>query len=135
MASAPSTSTASSTMWTYIFQRLTANAYLPTRQSRAAGFDLRSAYTVQIEPGYGAYILTDLRVELATGYIGLISPCSDWMTHSHFDVTTYVLDPTTTSNLSIPVRNRGTRPITIQNGDRIAQIVFVKVLQCINEYL
>ena len=135
MESAPSTSATASTspMWTYVFERLTANAILPTKSSCAAGFVLRSAYTLQIEPWCTASVLTDLQVTVPSGYIGLISPCTD--KDSLLDVVTHVIDHSTAHNLAVLVSNRSPTSITVSQGQQISQIVFVKALSREHDYL
>jgi len=69
------------------FVKLTENALPPTRESsRAAGFDLRSAYDVVIPASGNGLVKTDLAIQLPPGCYGRIAPRSGLALHHHIDV-------------------------------------------------
>jgi dUTP pyrophosphatase len=104
------------------FVKLTESALPPTRgSSRAAAFDLRSAYDVVIPASGNGLVKTDLSIQLPPGCYGRIAPRSGLSLHHHIDVGGGVVDGNYRGNVGVILFNHSNRPFQINRGDRIAQ--------------
>jgi dUTPase len=109
------------------FVRRSPNAFITTKRTpAAAGYDLRCQTDILIEPCDAENISVGLGLELLHGCVGLIAPCSDWSLWDRLDILHYVVD-TSCENLTITVRNNSDRPLEISCGERVGQIVFVRI--------
>jgi dUTP pyrophosphatase len=69
------------------YVKLTKNAFSPTKEStRAAGFDLKSAYNVVIPAGGNTLLQADLAVQLPTGCYAQIASHSGMALHHKISV-------------------------------------------------
>jgi len=110
------------------YVKLTENALPPTKESpRAAGFDLKSAYSVVIPAGGNELVKTDLTIQLPTGCYGRIAPRSGLALHHHINVGGGVVDEDFHGNLSMILFNHSDKPFHIHRGDRVAQLICQKI--------
>ena len=114
--------------------------------TEAAGMDLRASLTnlspkflfnayiesgkVIIEPRGRALIPTDLHMSIPEGYELQIRPRSGLALKYGITVlnTPGTIDADYTGNIGIILINHGEKPFMVENGDRIAQGVFAKVV-------
>jgi len=92
-----------------------------------AGFDLRSAESLTLEPGEQLALPTCLHVAIPMGWVGIIRERSSTgskrlYTHSG------VIDASYRGEIKVLISNGGTAPYEIRVGDRIAQLLIVPCL-------
>ena len=116
-----------------LVKRLRPDAHLPSRQSdKAAGYDLCACLDepVTLTPHEIRRIPTGIAIELPDGTAGMVYPRSGLA--SKFGITLIncvgVVDSDYRGELQVPVVNLSEQPFTIQNGDRIAQLVVTPIL-------
>jgi dUTP pyrophosphatase len=115
-------------------KKLRADAIVPRYMTaHAAGLDLSAALDepVEIRPGQRAAIATGLAIKLPEGYEAQVRPRSG-LAREHG--VTLVNSPGTidadyTGPLIILMINLGDRPVRIEHGQRIAQMVIAPVVQ------
>ena len=103
------------------------DAVLPTRGSEhSAGIDL-SAYLptgpIRIKPGERKLIKTGIAVAIASFAYGRVAPRSGLAKEFGLDVMAGVVDRDYRGDVGVIHVNHGERPVTIRNGDRIAQLI------------
>ena len=75
------------------FMKLSENAYTPSKgSSRAAGYDLKSAYNYIIPASGKVIVKTDIRIRVPEGTYGRIAPRSGLAAKHHIDVGAGVVD-------------------------------------------
>ena len=89
----------------------------------AAGFDLQSADYVILYPGQRLAIPTGFAWAFPLGQVGMIRPRSGLAVRSGIDVLAGVIDADYRGEVAVVLINHGTRPLDIEVGDRIAQMV------------
>ncbi len=117
---------------TVAVRRLPHSASLPERASAgSAGYDLRAATgaAIRMEPGARALIPTGLILGLPRGYEAQIRPRSG---HAYRQGLTVLNAPGTIDSdyrgeVKLLLVNLGRRPITIERGERLAQMVVAAV--------
>jgi dUTP pyrophosphatase len=109
--------------------RLSQNATLPTKGSeKSAGFDLYSAYSTKINNHDGGLVLTDIAIKMPDGVYARIAPRSGLTALYGINVGAGVVDPDYRGNIMVFLFNHGNNDFYINQGDRIAQIIFEKYL-------
>lgn len=111
------------------FKRLPSNPDLPLPSRatpQAAGYDLRVAESVTLEPGQIRLVATGLVMELPEGIECQVRPRSGLALRYGLTLPNSpgTIDPDYRGELRVIVQNLGNEPITIDRGDRIAQLVF-----------
>lgn len=111
-------------------KRLDENATMPTRGSDyAAGYDLYANLTesVEIRPYKTQKIGTGLSFEIPEGYFGAVFARSGLATKQDLNLANSVgvIDSDYRGELIVPLHNIGVESRTVQNGDRIAQLVIL----------
>lgn len=110
------------------FVKLSENAYTPTKGStRAAGYDLKSAYDYIIPANGKAVVKTDIQIRVPEGTYGRIAPRSGLAAKHHLDVGAGVVDEDYTGNVRVVLFNHGAEEFKIAKGDRIAQLICEKI--------
>ena len=111
------------------FKKLTQHATAPSKASvGAAGYDLASAHDLEI-PGYGkGYIETDIQIEIPEGCYGRVAPRSGLSWKKHIDVAAGVIDSDYRGNICVILFNHAKKSYQVKKGDRIAQLIFEKIL-------
>lgn len=111
-------------------QRLDPQATLPAYAHPGdAGLDLASAEARTLQPGERVALSTGLAVAVPDGWVGLVHPRSGL---SLRDGVTVVNAPGTVDSgyrgeLKVLLVNLGDQPVTIEHGDRVAQLVLQRV--------
>lgn len=115
------------------WKRLHKDAHVPTRGSReAAGYDLYACLgegkTVFIKPGETVMISTGVALEIPAGWFGQLHGRSGLSTKKGLRLSTGVsiVDADYRGDVFIGIHNDSGFTREIENGDRIAQIVFQK---------
>lgn len=110
---------------------------LPARQTGGAGgYDLSSGSFVakaqaahMIYPGDRLLIPTGFAWKVPMGFVGLVRPRSGLANKEGLDVMAGVIDSDYTGEVKVLLVNHGDKPVTIEFGDRIAQLVVVPCMQ------
>ena len=111
------------------FKRLPSNPDLPLPSRatpQAAGYDLRAAESATLEPGQIRLVATGLVMELPEGVECQVRPRSGLALRHGLTLPNSpgTIDPDYRGELRVILQNLGSEPITIDRGDRIAQLVF-----------
>ena len=95
-----------------------------------AGLDMKAAETVTIKPGENRQIGLGVCVQIPQGYVGLMCPRSSIgvKTMLRPSISVGVIDAGYTGEVHQPYTNTGDEPITLQEGERIGQLVVVPLL-------
>jgi dUTP pyrophosphatase len=93
----------------------------------AAGADLYANEALTLGPGERAPVATGLRVEIPSGYVGLVWPRSGLAVRHGIDTLAGVIDSDYRGEVRVVLVNHGQEPFRIEPGDRIAQLVVQKV--------
>jgi dUTP pyrophosphatase len=114
------------------YQKLHGNARPPRRATAgASGFDLVACLDAPLvlEPGGIVLVPTGLALAIPPGYEGQVRARSGLALRHGIAVLNGpgTIDSDYRGPLGIILGNLGTAPFTIQDGDRIAQIVFARV--------
>jgi dUTP pyrophosphatase len=117
-----------------LFRRLEHARDLPAPGSAtaaSAGSDLRAAIvsTMILEPGARALVPTGLEIEIPPGWEGQIRPRSGLAAEHGVTVLNApgTIDADYRGEIAVLLVNLGARPYPVRRGDRVAQIVFVRV--------
>lgn len=94
-----------------------------------AGLDIKAAETVTIKPGENRQIGLGVCVQIPQGYVGLMCPRSSIgvKTMLRPSISVGVIDAGYTGEVHQPYTNIGDEPITLQEGERIGQLVVVPI--------
>jgi dUTP pyrophosphatase len=113
------------------FRRLSAAARPPAQAREGdAGFDLHSAEAVTIGPGERASIGTGIAVAIPAGHAGLVVPRSGLAARHGISVVNApgLIDSGYRGELRVLLLNTDrVEPFAVEPGDRIAQLVLVRV--------
>ena len=114
-------------------KKLRENAFVPTYGSPdAAGADLYACLeaAVTIEPGSTVFIPTGLAMEVPKGYAGLIYARSSMGTKRNLAPANKVgvVDSDYRGEVMVALHNHGAAAQTVENGERIAQLLVTPVL-------
>lgn len=119
---------------TILFKILPRRAALPLpfyASAGASGLDLQAAEDATIEPGKAAVISTGLLVQLPEGYEGQVRSRSGLAAKHRVAVLNSpgTVDQDYRGELKVILANFGDAPFQVRFGERIAQLVVVKVEQ------
>jgi len=110
------------------FKKLTPNATTPLRGSRnAAGFDLFSAETKEIDAQSHSVVKTDIAVMLPPGTYGRVAPRSGLAVKHFIQVGAGVVDFDYRGNVGVVLFNHKKDSFQVSKGDRIAQFIVEKI--------
>jgi dUTP pyrophosphatase len=113
------------------FQRLSPDAVLPTRAHAGdAGLDLYADEAMRLEPGERRSVGTGVAVELPAGTAGLVLPRSGLAARHGITLVNApgLIDAGYRGELRVLLLNTDrSEPFTVEPGDRIAQLVLVRV--------
>jgi dUTP pyrophosphatase len=93
----------------------------------AAGADLCASEPVSIHPGAQAAVPTGIRLAIPEGHVGLVWPRSGLALRHGIDTLAGVIDSDYRGEVRIVLANHGREPVTIQRGDRVAQLLIQRV--------
>ena len=110
------------------FKKLTPNAIVPTYGTEyAAGADLYSGMTVPVTINAGAteFIKTGIAMEIPEGLVGLVYARSGMACKKGIAPANKVgvIDSDYRGEIMVALHNHSQAPVTIEPGDRIAQLV------------
>ena len=106
-----------------LFRKLSCNASAPVRGSpSAAGLDLCPAKSSDLIPGQIVVVPTDLVITVPQGTYGPIAPRSG-LEYKGIVIIGGVVDPDYTGNVGVVMGNIGSSTLSVNVGDRIAQLV------------
>ncbi len=114
------------------FRRLASNPDLPLPEratDHAAGYDVRSAEaSVNLDPGEIRLVGTGLVMELPEGLECQVRPRSGLALRHGITLPNApgTIDPDYRGELRVVLQNAGTEPVTLERGERIAQLVFAR---------
>ena len=111
------------------FQRLPSNPDLPLparAPPQAAGYDIRSAIEVVLNPGEIRLISTGLIMELPEGMECQVRPRSGLALKYGITLPNSpgTIDPDYRGEVKIIIQNLGSEQVTLIRGERVAQLVF-----------
>ena len=111
------------------FQRLPSNPDLPLparATPQAAGYDIRSAVEVVLNPGEIRLISTGLIMELPEGMECQVRPRSGLALKYGITLPNSpgTIDPDYRGEVKIIIQNLGSEQVTLIRGERVAQLVF-----------
>lgn len=114
------------------------NISLPERQTKdSAGYDLATCEDVIIQPGEIVLIKTGLKVQIPENEVLLVFPRSSLGIKKHLTMANnvgvidadYFDNENNEGHIMIPLRNFGTKSITLEKDERVAQGIFVNYLK------
>jgi dUTP pyrophosphatase len=114
------------------FVKLTEKAFSPKESSRAAGFDLKSAYDVVIPAGENALIQTDLAIQVPVGCYGRIAPRSGLAWHHKISVLGGVVHEDYRGAICVILFNHSKTSFYVNRGLRVAQLICEKIYPELN---
>ena len=111
------------------FRRLDTNRDLPLPEratAHAAGYDVRSAEEVVLQPGEIRLVSTGLVMELPEGIECQVRPRSGLALKHGLTLPNSpgTIDPDYRGELRIIMQNLGPEPVSLRRGERVAQLVF-----------
>ena len=109
-------------------QKLDDMAVVPTKVNRSdAGYDLYALHGVTVQKHCHKLIKTGISMAIPEGYVGLIWPRSGMAYKHGIDVFAGVIDSSYRGDIGVILYNSQYSDYNVEQGDRIAQIVFQKV--------
>lgn len=110
------------------FKKLHKLAFAPTKANPSdSGFDIYSDQNTYIAPNDTAVIRTGIQIALPHGYEAQVRPRSGVSAKTPLIVMLGTIDNGYRGEIGIIVKNVGIKPHAINVGDRIAQLVPVKI--------
>ena len=108
---------------------LSDNAIVPTRANPTdSGLDLYVSETVTIPPRTTKLVKTDVAIELPVGYEGQVRPRSGTSLKTKLRVALGTIDQTYHKEIGIITDNISDKPIVVEKGQRLAQLVVTPVV-------
>tara|TARA_R100000005_G_C4984719_1_gene193379 strand:+ start:872 stop:1399 length:528 start_codon:yes stop_codon:yes gene_type:complete len=109
-------------------KKLDDRAILPTKANGSdAGYDLYASHGTILQKHSHKLIKTGIAMAIPEGYVGLIWPRSGMAYKYGIDVFAGVIDSSYRGEIGVILYNAQYSNYTIEQGDRIAQILFQKV--------
>ncbi len=92
-----------------------------------AGVDLMARERVRLDPGERALVATGVAVALPEGFVGLVAPRSGLAARHGIGVVNApgILDSGYRGELKVILINHGREAVTVERGERIAQLIVV----------
>ncbi|GJQ86803.1 hypothetical protein Trydic_g5592 [Trypoxylus dichotomus] len=110
------------------FTKAIPEAYAPTKGStKAAGYDLRSAFDYVIPPHGKEIVDTGIKIELPEGCYGRIAPRSGLAAKNFIDVGAGVIDEDYRGVVKVVLFNHSDTHFDVKKGDRIAQLICERI--------
>lgn len=108
---------------------LSDNATIPTRAyPNDSGLDLYVSETVNIPPRTTKLVKTDIAIRLPLGYEGQVRPRSGTSLKTKLRVALGTIDWSYHKEIGIITDNISDKPIIVQKGQRLAQLVIAPVV-------
>ena len=117
-------------------KKLTPNAIIPTYgTAQSAGADLYSGMEqpVTIEPGKTEFIHTGIAIAIPEGLVGLVYARSGMACKKGIAPANKVgvIDADYRGEIMVALYNHGNEAVTVEPGDRIAQLVLTPFITCL----
>ncbi|MBN3296330.1 DUT protein, partial [Amia calva] len=110
------------------FAKLSENATPPTKgSSKAAGYDLYSAYDYTIPAMDKAIVKTDIQIAVPSGCYGRVAPRSGLAAKHFIDVGAGVVDEDYRGNVGVVLFNFSKETFEVKKGDRVAQLICERI--------
>lgn len=111
------------------FKKLSDNATKPTRANEFdSGLDLYVSETITIPAHTTTIVKTDIVINLPYGYEAQVRPRSGKSLKTKLRVALGTIDKTYHKEIGIITDNIGDEDITVEKGERLAQLVVVPVV-------
>src|SRR5699024_8759696 len=108
---------------------LSDNAIVPTRANPTdSGLDLYVSETINIPPKTTKIVKTDIAIELPVGYEGQVRPRSGTSLKTKLRVALGTIDQTYHKEIGIITDNISDKPLVVEKGQRLAQLVVTPVV-------
>ena len=115
-------------------KKLYSNSIIPTKgSSEAAGYDLYAridGLNNIIEPHSSLLVSTGVAMKIPFGYYGRIAPRSGFSVKTELIINAGVIDSDYRGEVKILFQNFTDKYISINNGDKVAQIIIEKIAHC-----
>jgi|SRR5581483_6770625 len=111
-------------------QKLSPDAIIPVRaKPNDAGFDLSTIEDFKMAPGERYLASTGLALAIPPGYVGQVCPRSGLALKYGLTIVNSpgIIDADYTGIVKVILLNTGTIPIEFKKGDRIAQLLIIKL--------
>ena len=94
-----------------------------------AGLDLHAAETVTLKPGDRMLVATGIALAIPPGFAGFVLPRSGLALRHGVTLlnTPGLIDAGYRGEIKVLLVNHGTAPVTLQRGDRVAQLMVQRV--------
>ena len=101
--------------------------HIPTRSTEGAiGYDLFSAHKTSVPPNSRKSIGLGFHISIPQGLYGRIAPRSGLAITNNIDIAGGVIDPDYRGEVKVILINSSQKRFDIEEGDRIAQLIFEK---------
>ena len=111
-----------------LVKKLTEFATIPKRGSEfAAGFDLSSAYDVEVPARGKALVKTDISIAIPPSTYARIAPRSGLAWKNFIDTGAGVIDYDYRGNVGVILFNHSDDVFQVKRGDRIAQLILERI--------
>ncbi|GAA5893265.1 bifunctional dITP/dUTP diphosphatase [Sporobolomyces salmoneus] len=125
----PSTLPSPASVATFLVQRHSDKARIPTRGSAlAAGYDLYSSEEKTVPARGQALIGTDISIAIPEGTYGRVAPRSGLGVKHSITTGAGVIDADYRGKVGVLLFNLGDKDFEIKEGDRIAQLILEKIV-------
>lgn len=104
--------------------------FIPEYKTKgAAGCDLKAREKYILSPGDRCIIKTGIKIKFHNGFVGMITPRSGFAINYGLTILNApgYIDSDYRDEIGVIVYNAGKEDITINEGDRVAQLSFLKV--------
>lgn len=103
-------------------------AVIPYRSDQGcAGYDLSSIESLIVAPHSQAMVDTGIILEFPNDCYARVAPRSGLATKNSIDVLAGVVDSSYKGRIKVILYNHGDKQFCINNGDRIAQLIFERI--------
>ena len=108
-------------------KRLSPKAIIPERSKQSdAGYDLHSIEALPLLPMSREAVSVGFAIEIPKGYYGRIAPRSGLAVRAGIDVLAGVVDSGYRNEIKVVMINLGQGLVSVEEGDRIAQLIIEK---------
>ena len=104
--------------------------FIPEYKTKgAAGCDLKAREKLILSPGDRCIVKTGIKIKFRNGFVGMVTPRSGLAINQGLTVLNApgYIDSDYRDEIGVIVYNAGKEEITINEGDRVAQLSFLKV--------
>jgi dUTP pyrophosphatase len=106
------------------FRKTRTNAAVPRKNEGDAGYDLTITESRTVKAGERALLPTGISLEIPRGLYGHISDRSSMAWKKGLHCMGKIIDSTYRGEVGVVVLNTSNQDVTLEEGDRVAQIIF-----------